>query len=183
MDKKLAKIYKIVEKSFDESDYQYHILPVVNYAKKLAKIYKADQKTTELAALLHDIGRIDIKNDPIHDSLGVVEAEKILKKIGYSKEITEEVKHAVASHRAKKGAQPKTLIAKIVANADAMSHYDMLPIFYYWQGQSNGDIGEWTKWVENKLKRNWEKKLTLPEAKKMVAEKYKAIKFLIKSVR
>jgi uncharacterized protein len=156
---------------------------VVKYAKKLAKIYKADQKTTELAALLHDIGRIDIKNDPIHDSLGAVEAEKILKKLGYSKETIEEVVHAVASHRAKKGAKPKTLIAKIVANADAISHYDMLPIFYYWQGQRNGDIGQWTEWVENKLKRNWDKKLTFPESKKMVAEKYKAIKFLIKEVR
>lgn len=183
MDKKLTKVYKIVEDSFAESDYRYHILPVVKYAKKLSRIYKADQETTELAALLHDIGRVDIKNDPIHDSLGAMEAEKILKKLSYSKEIIAEVKHAAASHRARKGAEPKTLIAKIVANADAISHFDMLPIFYYWQGQRNGSISEWTEWIEKKLKHNWEKKLTFPEAKKMVAEKYKAIKFLIKSVR
>lgn len=183
MDKKLAQIYKIMEDGFQESDYKYHILVVVKYAKELAKIYGADEKTTEIAALLHDIGRKDLKNDPIHDVLGAVEAEKILKKLGYPELLINEVKHCVASHRVKKGREPQTLIAKIIANADAMSHFDMLPIFYYWWGQRNEKVSETTEWIEKKLKRNWEKKLTFPEAKKMVEEKYKAIKFLIKAVR
>ncbi|MBU2028541.1 HD domain-containing protein, partial [Patescibacteria group bacterium] len=76
MDKKLAKIYKIIEESFEESDYKYHILPVVKYAKELARIYKADMKLTEIAALLHDVGRIDFKNDGEHHILGVPVAEK-----------------------------------------------------------------------------------------------------------
>jgi uncharacterized protein len=183
MDKKLEKIYKIVEKSFEESDYKYHILPVVKYAKKLAQIYKADAEVVEIAALLHDIGRIDIKNDEEHHVLGVLVAEKILKKLKYSEEIIKEVKHCVLSHRASQGLEPQTLIAKIIANADAMSHFDMLPIFYYWNGQRNIKIAEITEWVEKKLERDWEKKLTFPEAKKMVAEKYKTAKLMLTALR
>jgi len=183
MDKKLGKIYKIIEKSFAESDYRYHILPVVKYAKELARIYKADAKVTEIAALLHDVGRIDIKNDAEHHILGVPVAEKILKKLKYSAEIIEEVKHCVASHRASQDLKPQTLIAKIIANADAMSHFDMLPVFYYWNGQRNAPVAEIAEWIEKKLERDWKKKLTFPEAKKLVAKKYQAAKILLVALK
>ncbi|MBU2028455.1 HD domain-containing protein [Patescibacteria group bacterium] len=179
MDKKLAKIYKIIEESFAESDYRYHILPVVKYAKELAWIYKANAEIVEIAALLHDIGRIDIKNDAEHHILGVPVAEKILQDLEYPEEIIEEVKHCVASHRASQDLKPQTLIAKIIANADAMSHFDMLPIFYFWNGQRNTRVAEITDWVEKKFERNWEKKLTFPEAKKLVEKKYAAAKIIL----
>lgn len=179
MDKKLKKIYKIIEKSFEESDYRYHILPVVKYAKELAQIYKADVKVTEIAALLHDVGRIDIKNDSAHDILGAPVAEKILKKLKYSAEIIQEVKHCVLSHRASNDLKPQTLVAKIIANADAMSHFDMLPIFYYWNGQRNTKVSEITEWVEKKLERDWTKKLTFPEAKKLIKKKYQTAKIVL----
>jgi len=183
MDKKLEKIYKIVEEGFDESDYRYHILPVVRYAKELANIYNVDEKTTEIAALLHDIGRRDIKNDEVHHITGVSEAEKILQDLNYSNEVIAEVKHCVASHRTSKGSEPQTVIAKIVANADAMSHFDIFPVFYFWRGQRDYKVEEITEWVENKLDKDWEKKITLPEAKALVDEKYKAIKVLIETLR
>lgn len=183
MDKRLEEIYKIVKESFEERDYRYHILPVVNHAKKLARIYKADEEVAEIAALLHDIGRAETGDDDQHHIAGGPAAEKILKDLGYSDEIIEEVKHCVVSHRASEGLEPRTISAKIVANADAMSHFDMLPIFYFWLGQENKSVAEITEWIKKKLDRDWNKKLTFPEAKELVKEKYEAIKILLSAIK
>lgn len=183
MDQRLEKIYKIVESSFEEVDYKYHTLAVVKYSKKLAKIYKADDEVIEIAAILHDIGRVDIKNDDVHHVLGAQEAEKILKDLQYSEELIEKVKHCIESHSINKGPDPETMEAKIIANADAMTHFDMLTVFYFWQSKRNIEFDEITNWIENKLENDWNKKLTFPEAKKMVEDKYKAIKLLLNSLK
>jgi len=175
----IEKIREYVKKEADEDDWKYHIVPVVNYAKKLAKILKADIEITELAALLHDIGRIKFgtKN---HDLTGAVEAEKILKKAGYSQKVIDEVKHSVESHRGSKNIPPKTIIARIVANADAMAHFDVIPMLFYWRAK-DGTFEEGFKWVLEKIERDWNKKLTISEAKEMMKEKYKAIKVVLEA--
>jgi putative nucleotidyltransferase with HDIG domain len=183
MNKRLQKIYKIAKNNFKERDYRYHVLPVVSHAKKLARIYKVKGGTVEIAALLHDIGRGHVGDDENHHIAGGPVAERILRNLGYPKEVIEEVKHAVVSHRSKKGIKPRTIIAKIVANADAMSHFDMLPVFYIWLGGKNMKIAEITEWIEKKLERDWNKKLTLPEARELVEEKYKAIKILLAAIK
>lgn len=50
------KIGQLVKKLDEEDlkDWQYHILPVIKYAKLLAKKYKVDENIVELAAILHD---------------------------------------------------------------------------------------------------------------------------------
>jgi len=181
---KLKEVRKLVKDRFEENDWKYHMLPVVKYAKQLAKSYKVDKGLVELAALLHDIGRVNIKHDEDHHIVGVPEAEKILKKFNYPKEITEEVKHCVASHRTSKGPKPKTMIAKIVANADAMAHFDILPVFFWWRKSRKGYTFEETvNWVNNKLENDWKKKITLPEAKKITKKKYEANKLLLDSLK
>lgn len=179
MAEKIEKIKELVKERFDKEDWHYHILGVVKYAKELARKYEVDKETVELAALLHDIGRVDIKNDAKHHILGISEAEKILKKFNYPKEIIEEVKHCIASHRTSQGPKPKTMIAKIVANADAMAHFDNLPLFFYWRGERRENFEDTLEWVKNKIENDWRKKITLPQAKKLTRKKYQAIKFLL----
>lgn len=182
MTKKLRQVYKICEKKYTRVDYKYHVLLVVKYAKLLAKKYKVDQELAELAALLHDIGRLEMKDDPEHHTIGVPRAERILKKIGYPKETREAVKYCVLTHRTGRGPAPKTMLAKIVANADAMSHFDMLPVFFRWRAQRE-EIEDTVAWVEQKLKKDLKEKITLPEAKKMVKSNYKAIQQLLNSIK
>jgi len=177
----LEKIRQLVKNEADEDDWKYHIVPVANYAIKLAKLLKVDEEITELAALLHDIGRLKFGGED-HDITGVPEAEKILKQHGYSQEIIDEVKHCVESHRGSKNIPPKTTIAKIIANADAMAHFDVLPVFFYWRCKKSS-FEEAFKWVDEKIERDWNKKLTLPEARQMMEEKYKAIKLVLDSNR
>jgi len=181
MPKKLQKIRELVKKECEEKDWRYHILPVVKYAKKLAKDYKVNIETVELAALLHDIGRIRLKDDENHHISGVPEAEKILKKYNYSKEIIEEVKHCVESHRGSKSIKPRTIIAKIITNADAMAHFDILPIFFYWNHEKSFE--GIVIWLKEKLKRDINKKITFPKARKMIEKKHKAINLILNSLK
>lgn len=182
MTKKIEKIRQIVKRECEEGDWKYHILPVVKYSKMLAKKYKANLEIVELAALLHDIGRIKLKDEETHHISGIPEAEKILKKFNYPKKVIEEIKHCIESHRSSKGIKPKTTIAKIIANADAMAHFDVLPIFFYWRNMKDS-FEEVVKWVDEKIKRDWNKKITLPEARKIVKNKYKAIRLLLDSLK
>lgn len=179
---KIREVRKLVKSKFKEHDWKYHIVPVVKYAKKLAKEYKVDEEVVELAALLHDIGRVSIKHDEDHHVVGVPEAERVLRKFNYPEKVIEEVKHCVASHRTSKGPEPKTMIAKIIANADAMAHFDILPVFFHWR-HKRYKFEENVKWADNKIKKDWQKKLTLPRARNLVEKKYKAIRLLLDALK
>jgi len=175
----LEKIREYIRNEAEEDDWKYHIVPVVNYAKKLAEKMKVDQEIVELAALLHDIGRLKF-GDKDHEITGAPEAEKILKAHHYPQAVIDEVRHCVESHRGSKTVPPNTIPAKIIANADAMAHFDVLPLFFYWRSKK-GDFEEALKWVEAKIERDWTKKITLPVAKEMMKAKYAAIKLILDS--
>jgi len=179
----LDKIRELVKKEAEDSDWKYHISVVVKYAKQLARILKVNEEIVELAALLHDIGRIKFSNEN-HEITGVAEAEKIMKAHKYPLSVIGEVKHCVESHRGSKDVPPRTKLAKIIANADAMAHFDILPVFFYsFWFTKNMTFEERFKWVESKIDRDWTKKITLPAAKKLMKDKYKAIKLVLDSTR
>jgi len=178
MDKRLVKIRKLVEKKFNQEDWQYHMLPMIKNALRLGKIYKVDKNLVELAALMHDIGRAKDGDKKNHHLVGVVVAAKILKNFKYDAKIIKEISDCIESHRSSKGPKPKTMLAKIIANADAMAHFDALPVLIYYHGQKH-TFDQTMKWVKEKIKRDWQKKLTLPVARKFVKQKYLAIKLLI----
>jgi len=183
MNKKLVKIRKLVKSKFEENDWKYHILPVVKYTKKLARVYKIDMEVAELAALLHDIGRVDIKHDEDHHIVGIPIAEKILRNFSYPEKVIKEIKHVVASHRTSKGPKPKTIIAKIVANADAMAHFDILPVFFWWRkSKKEYTFEEAISWVKNKIDNDWRKKITLPAAKEISKKNYESNRLILDSL-
>jgi len=185
MKEKIREILEIVKAKCEERDWKYHILPVVEYSKLLARRLNSDEEIAELAALLHDIAWIEsMENDPEHETIGIPIAEKMLKELGFPEEIIEEIKHCVASHRGSSGTPPKTITAKIIANADAMSHFDNIPyLIQIGLKNNNNDLEKAVKWVYEKIERNWDKKLTLPEAREMMEEKYKAIKIVLGSMK
>ena len=176
----IEKVREIVKKECDEWNWKYHVLIVVKYAKLLAKKLNADEELAELGGLLHDIGRIKFGGKD-HETTGVPESEKILGSLNYPQEVIDEIKHCVESHRGSKNIPPKSIIAKIVANADAMSHFDEIPrIFKLGLEKYNNDFEEANKWICEKIERDWNKKLTIPEAKEIVRDKYNAFRMLFK---
>jgi putative nucleotidyltransferase with HDIG domain len=157
-----------------------HIQLVAKYARYLAKKEGVNEEVAELAALMHDIGRVKLGGKD-HEITGVEEADKILKKIGYPEDVVEEVKHCVRSHRASKDYPAKTKIALIVRDADAMAHFDMIPsLFRVGLSKHDGNVEKTIEWIEAKLDRDWNRKMHLAESKKITEEKYKAAKLLLK---
>ncbi|MFH1376846.1 MAG: HD domain-containing protein [Candidatus Woesearchaeota archaeon] len=177
----LKKVRELVKKEAREDDWKYHFIPIVKYSKQLAKSQNVNQEIVELAALLHDIGRIK-HGGKNHDITGIPEAEKILKKLNAPRKVIDEVKHCIQTHRGSKDFPPKTIIAKIIANADAMSHFDIiLKLFEIGIKRKKLNFEECLKGVEAKLDRDWNKKLTIPKAREITKEKYQAIKLILNS--
>jgi len=181
----VKEIRKLVEREckkpaniFGYSFWTYHILSVVKYSVMLAKRLGADKETVEISALLHDIGVV--KGDKAnHHISGTEDAEKILKKFNYPQEKIEKIKHCIFAHRASKSIKRKTIEAECIASADAMSHFDEIPQLFesaLIRFKMNPEEGK--KWILEKLKRDWKK--LIPEAKKLVRDKYKAAKLLLK---
>ncbi len=183
----IEQIRKIAEERYCRADFKYHILPVVKNALLLAEKLEADLKVVETAAYLHDIGRAsereEYKASNDHHLLGAKEARKILEDLGCGKEFVEKVSYCVLTHRGRKEPEPESLEEKIVACADAMAHFDcFLDVFSFFL--RSGDSFESTvEKMEAKMDRNWNKKLTLPEAKEIARPKYEAIRLLIESMK
>ncbi len=187
MEEKIERVREIVKENHRDIDYKYHIIPVVKNALLLADKLNADKEVVEVAALLHDIGRVETivgkyKAENEHHIIGEKEAEKILKKLNFEKEFIDKVKHCVLTHRGRADIPRETIEAKIVASADAMSHFDSFLLVPTVFSKTTDNFEELITEIEAKMQRNWNKKL-IPEAKEIVKEKYKAIMLIIKSTK
>lgn len=175
------KILEIVNKEHTAEDVKYHLSVVVKNGLKLAEIYRADSEVVELACWLHDIARakgLEPGQDNDHHISGAKMTEKILIDLKYPKDKIKKVVGCILAHRGGKNDYiPKTIEEKIVANADAMAHFDtFLNLFSEFVTPENFEKG--LSLIKAKLERDWNKKLTLPEAKSLVKEEYDAIKLL-----
>jgi uncharacterized protein len=171
------KIEKVREKAREycfADDYDHHILQVVKYARILAGKTNADREVVELAALLHDIAVKD--NDAVHETVGAETAEKILKDLDYSFEVIKRVKDCILTHRTK--GEPKTKEAEIIRNADAMAHIDSLPFLVKVGLEREKSFDKAMLWVKKKIEKA-DKKLTMPEAREIIREKYRAVRILV----
>lgn len=158
--------------------YLYHFIQVHKYAKILAEKLKADVEVVELAAWLHDIGSIMCGRDNHHLTSTEI-AEKKLRELNYPSEKIEKVKHCILSHRGSKEIKRETIEAQIVAEADAMSHFDNIAgifqatFLFENQTQESAKIS-----VKQKLTNSWEK--LSPEAKEIIKDKFDAAMLLLK---
>ena len=181
----INKVRKIVQEECQKSKrysryvWKLHIKVVADYAKKLARQLHANEEIAELGGLLHDIGSIKFGKDN-HEITGQKEAEKILRSLNYPPRTIDRVKECIATHRTSKNIKPKTIEAEMVANADAMAHFDTVPaLIRVGLQKENDDEIKAAAWVLGKLTSDWNKKLTIPQAKEMVRKKYQAAKLLL----
>lgn len=169
----------VLEKYSQRKDYQgmitynVHVKYVVEYAKELAKKLNANEEIVEIAALLHDIGRIDGTNENHHE-VGAEYAEKFLLDKGYDKKKVDIVKNCILAHRGSVKIDRKSVEAECVASADAMAHFGDIPAMFYWVYVFlDKDIQEGKKMILEKYKRSFKK--MIPEAQDIVREKYDAV--------
>ena len=106
--------------------FEFHFVPVVKYSLILAEKLNADKEIVEISAWLHDIGSIIYKRENHHITSCEI-AEKKLQELNYPSDKIEKIKHCIISHRGSKNIKRETIEAEILAEADALSHFDDLP--------------------------------------------------------
>ena len=159
----------------DYSFYEEHIKYVVQNAIKLASKYNADIEIVELAALLHDIAIVSKVGDrEAHHINGSIIAEELLTKYSYPKERIDRIKSCILRHRASIELPRNTIEEIIIADADAMSHFDNITLLYVTAVKRKGkNIKDASNWVKKKLENDYNK--LSPRAKEDQKERYENI--------
>lgn len=171
-------IYQIVEKTAHSPKnkftavWDHHIIPVVEHSLNLGKKLKADLEVLEIASLLHDYASItNYKFVDEHHIYGAKLAEEILIKLKVPQEEIKKIQNCIISHRGSIPSKRITKEEKILASADAMSHFtELASMFYLAYGVHKFRTKEGTKWLHSKLKRSWSK--IMPEGKIMIKKDY-----------
>lgn len=173
--KRLVKNECSRSRFIDSWFYDVHLLGVERFAKELLKkLPQADREIVWLGVWLHDLGKVrGIKGN--HAKRGAAEAEKVMRQFGYPEKMMPPVKAIILSHGCKAGLKPKTLEGKILASADAMSHY--ANDFYLTiavTGEKN--LSNFKKWALEKLAKDYNKKIFFAFARKMIARRHEILK-------
>jgi len=162
-----------------EWDWKAHVESVVKYSKILAKKLNADEEVCELSAWLHDIIKIRDGKRDLHHVNGSEEAVKILEKYNYPQEKIQQVKHCIITHSSDENYIPESIEAKIVASADALSHFDnLLALAHYAFVLKKESVNQCRETLLKKYEKSW-KKLLIPEAKEIAKPKFEAIKLIL----
>lgn len=153
----------------------YHIKSVVKNAIILANEYGANEEIVIIAAWLHDIASItDYNLYEEHHIHGANIAKEILEEFNYNSEKIKLVQKCILNHRGSKLKEKDTIEELVIADADAISHFDSVPsLFYLAYMQRNLDIAEGTKFVKEKLERSYNK--LSAKSKKLYNKKYKEV--------
>ncbi len=95
---------------------QTHTIRVYELCRIIGEKERSDPLVLEAAALLHDIGRSSENVDHAEKSAEI--AEKLLKECKFPSERIPKVLYAIRMHRFSRGAEPNTLEARILQDAD-----------------------------------------------------------------
>lgn len=82
-----------------------------------------DRNEALIAVWTHDFGRL-MGSDNLHHAVSAFKAKEWLLDNGLSKDVADRIFNAALKHRAKDGQQPATPLEKVIASADALSHFD-----------------------------------------------------------
>ena len=185
-DERIKKIREFATEKYSEYYMNVHILPVVRNSLMLAKKLKINPEVVEVSSYLHDIGRaknIVGRDEKDHESVGAKKAEEFLEKLGYKDKFIERVKICIFSHSSNSLFDSKDVEVEILRNADAMAHFDsFLDLFAYFYKKDNFNIKKTVEFVKDKINRDWNKKISIPEAREIAKPKYRAIILLINSM-
>lgn len=153
----------------------YHIEAVVRNAEILANKYNADKEICIIAAWLHDIASItDYKLYEEHHIHGTKIASEILRKFEYDDNKIELVKACILNHRGSIDNKRLSKEEQIVADADAISHFDSIPsLLYLAYRERNMNVEEGKDFVKSKLERSFRK--LSDESKILYKEKFENV--------
>jgi uncharacterized protein len=98
-----------------------HILRVTHLCEQIGWAENADMRILIPAALFHDVARpLEKKTGIPHEEEGARIGEAYLRQIEYDPERIPAITHAIRTHRYSTGAEPETLEAQILSDADKL---------------------------------------------------------------
>jgi len=135
-----------------------HVERVYNNCVKIGQKLNANMKILKIAALLHDIGRIDEKTDNLkrnHAEISATKAKEFLATNNFNlsgKEI-DNIIHSIKAHSFSNKILPRTQEAKILSDADKLDAIGAIGIFRTigFTLQNNGGIDQVIEHLENKI--------------------------------
>jgi hypothetical protein len=180
MSKKLSLIKQLIKDEcylggkIESYFYDVHLLAVEECAEiLLTKLPDADKEIVMLGVWLHDLQRIrGLEGD--HAQVGAEQAIKVLNDFEYSEEIINKVHSIILSHPCDCEPYPSTIEGKILATADAMSHY-MNDFYLTLCRTGKWEIPEFKVWALKKLDRDYNKKIYFEFARAMIEQKHQKL--------
>ena len=153
----------------------YHIEAVAKNAEILANKYNADKEVCIIAAWLHDIASItDYDLYEEHHIHGAKIADEILKQFKYDENKIEIVKNCILNHRGSTNNRRLSKEEQIIADADAISHFDSIPsLLYLAYKEKKMSIEDGINFVKSKLERSFNK--LSDDSKIFYKEKFKNV--------
>ncbi len=186
-------LFSLVESEYTNSSQDFaqwmwrnHVPLVAQYAEELSKVHGADVDLAVAGALLHDFGDVFVhRHDSSHTEVSRQQAVTILKKAEFSDtEITSVLNDIVVPHSCKDGNLPQTIEAKVLATADAMAHLgtDFYLQFSWMHLPEGKTYSEFISWVQEKLDRDFSKKIFFEEVKLQLESRYLALKEVFREI-
>lgn len=171
--------------------YDLHQLEVVKSAGLLLEKYpKADKDIIILSCWLHDIKHFMANGEkeieaikPNHHIEGAVEARKILNQYNLPEEKIGKVCKCIERHRNRPGYEPVSIEEKIVASADALSHFYSVFFLTFFKVHPSTDLNTMVDMEKEKIERDWRDVNILPEAGKIAEMRYMTLRGMLDSYK
>jgi putative nucleotidyltransferase with HDIG domain len=183
-------------KNCDPWFYEEHILVVEKLAMDLCHRYpKADKDAVTLMVYFHDIGRIH-GHDEDHDLYGANYAKRVLTKNSFDQDFIDLVINGCRTHSCDDYGKPESLEGKILATADALSHFHQgfyLRILSSWSKKIDtehypelkpkADYHQLKTKLFAKIDRDLNEKIFFEEIRQAILPMYKAWQKIIEEIK
>ena len=134
-----------------------HVERVLNLCVQIGTALNANLLTIKIAALLHDVGRINEKKNDAknHAEMSAEMAEIFFQKTNFNITIDniENIIHSIRAHSFSNNIKPKTLEAKILSDADKLDALGAIGLFrtISFTLRNKGGIEQVINHLENKI--------------------------------
>ena len=190
---KLEKLKKLVEKQYlqkhpnrdDWCDWLYpnHVLWVADKTEEFCELYKANSSVAVAAALIHDIAdSVMQREDEGHEEKSLEIGRDLCQKSGYTEDEVKIIIDDIAlKHSCRDGIVPESEEGKLMAAADAYSHY--VTDFYFHafrNGSGFGDYDWQLGWARKKIEKDFNNKIFHDEIREELRPYYEAWKLVLR---
>ena len=161
-DKLISVVRKFAVENSEKNDIHgyAHVERVYNTCVKIGGKLNANLNVLKIAALLHDVGRINEKDDALkrnHAEISADKSKKFLSSNGISliQDEFDNIIHSIRAHSFSNEQLARTLEAKILSDADKLDALGAIGIFRTigFTLENNGGIDQVIEHLENKILR------------------------------